>query len=165
MNVYYIDVDDQNDLQTNISKENNLRISIPVQYMHDNLTSSKSLLYDLNQLISYLQSSYSLQYINKIFNYTFDKCICKSCTFQVSKNIEICPICDSNVSVGDYLDNDTIITTNTKDLILATCSILIDIVESNHQYAYALVRPPGHHSCADAHGGFCIFNNVILMAN
>lgn len=28
--------------------------------------------------------------------------------------------------------------------------------------AYCLVRPPGHHACADTGMGFCIFNNVVL---
>jgi acetoin utilization deacetylase AcuC-like enzyme len=29
---------------------------------------------------------------------------------------------------------------------------------------YALVRPPGHHACADRGMGFCLFNNVVIGA-
>ncbi len=38
------------------------------------------------------------------------------------------------------------------------------IMDGEVQYAYALVRPPGHHSVSDSGMGFCIFNNVAVVA-
>ena len=37
-----------------------------------------------------------------------------------------------------------------------------DLVLSGEQHAYALVRPPGHHSPRAAFGGYCFFNNAAV---
>jgi len=38
------------------------------------------------------------------------------------------------------------------------------VMRGNVQNAYALLRPPGHHACADEGMGFCVFNNAAIAA-
>ena len=61
MNIYYSDCDDDaHELQSSISKENISRINIPVSHLKSlhELTSSKSISYNQNQLLNFLISSF-----------------------------------------------------------------------------------------------------------
>lgn len=66
------------------------------------------------------------------------------------------------------LDMDTLVSENTYEAALFAAGgnfEAIDcILEGNFKNAFALVRPPGHHSNSFKAAGFCIFNNVALDA-
>jgi acetoin utilization deacetylase AcuC-like enzyme len=34
-----------------------------------------------------------------------------------------------------------------------------------YDFAYALIRPPGHHASSDMYGGYCLLNNAAITAN
>ncbi len=64
-------------------------------------------------------------------------------------------------------DTDTLITLNTiKELeeVSKVLNFLIGNFES-YNYAYALIRPPGHHAYTNHHEGFCIVNNAYILAS
>jgi acetoin utilization deacetylase AcuC-like enzyme len=47
----------------------------------------------------------------------------------------------------------------------AQCALTAaDLVREGHRAAYALCRPPGHHSAADLYGGYCYLNNAAIAA-
>jgi acetoin utilization deacetylase AcuC-like enzyme len=47
----------------------------------------------------------------------------------------------------------------------AQCALTAaDLVREGHRTAYALCRPPGHHSAADLYGGYCYLNNAAIAA-
>ncbi|KAG8821161.1 hypothetical protein FRC17_009908 [Serendipita sp. 399] len=39
------------------------------------------------------------------------------------------------------------------------------LLEGSHPVAFALTRPPGHHSCRSLAGGYCYFNNAAIAAD
>ncbi len=39
------------------------------------------------------------------------------------------------------------------------------VVSMEYDFAYALIRPPGHHATEDMYGGYCLLNNAAITAN
>jgi acetoin utilization deacetylase AcuC-like enzyme len=73
-------------------------------------------------------------------------------------------ICESG---GGYLDEDTVVSTQTYDVALLAVSAWldgIDLVQASRQPALVIARPPGHHARAHTGMGFCIFGNAAIAA-
>lgn len=159
-----------------LSTENTQRIKIPVAYLKQffKLIDSKSLPYDTDIAEHFIKSVYSTEYLNKISlndKTQSQETLCDTCTFKNSIENLTCVMCGSSISSNykTYLDedNDTLFTTHTYDQIIESVKVLLDIIESynKYHYYYALIRPPGHHSCQDHHEGFCVINNAYLLAS
>lgn len=69
---------------------------------------------------------------------------------------------------GGWLDGDTIVSEKSYDIaLLATGGALIagdKIMSEEIRNAFCLIRPPGHHAREGAARGFCIFNNIAILA-
>ncbi len=67
----------------------------------------------------------------------------------------------------DFLDPDTYITPHTLDVVFTNLELLFGlcdrIIRSNGM-GFAYIRPPGHHAESNRAMGFCIINNVAVLA-
>ncbi|MFX1374973.1 MAG: histone deacetylase [Promethearchaeota archaeon] len=67
-----------------------------------------------------------------------------------------------------YLDADTAVSPKTFEASLfsvgGNLEAADEILNNNIENAFALVRPPGHHSNSNRFAGFCIFNNIAVTA-
>jgi acetoin utilization deacetylase AcuC-like enzyme len=83
---------------------------------------------------------------------------------------EIQEICDLSAKSRrlQYIDMDTIASPMTYEASLysvgGNLQAVDEIIDGNLKNAFALVRPPGHHSNSHRFSGFCIFNNIAVTA-
>ncbi|OLS14476.1 MAG: histone deacetylase superfamily protein [Promethearchaeota archaeon CR_4] len=66
----------------------------------------------------------------------------------------------------EYLDGDTVMCGDSYEIALLAAGGVLEgvdqILKGKIQNAFALVRPPGHHSNRDYSRGFCVFNNAAI---
>jgi acetoin utilization deacetylase AcuC-like enzyme len=69
---------------------------------------------------------------------------------------------------ASWRGGETYISRRSYDVALLAAGGLMTLVEAivrgEADNGFALVRPPGHHACADAGEGFCLFNNIAVAA-
>ena len=111
---------------------------------------------------------YSKNYIESLVSTELDKC--NKCFSKFTNGY--CSPCKKDLGENDKIthfgSHDNYWTWKTFQIICESIYVLKqtvdEMIEKNIPYGYALIRPPGHHSCRDSASGFCYFNNVILMA-
>ncbi len=72
-------------------------------------------------------------------------------------------ICD-RVSRWEFLDPDTYVVRDSYKVAVLSANSMIKAYETNEKHVFVLTRPPGHHARRDSQGGFCIFNNVVILS-
>jgi acetoin utilization deacetylase AcuC-like enzyme len=83
---------------------------------------------------------------------------------------EIQEICDLSAKTNrlQSIDMDTVASPKTYEASLfsvgGNLQAVDEILDKNIENAFAIVRPPGHHSNSNRFSGFCIFNNIAVAA-
>jgi len=74
-------------------------------------------------------------------------------------------LCESG---GGHIDLDTVVSRRSYDAALCAAGGCIEagdaVMDGKIENAFCAVRPPGHHSLVDRAMGFCIFNNIAILA-
>ncbi|WP_214044969.1 histone deacetylase [Methanomethylovorans sp.] len=69
---------------------------------------------------------------------------------------------------GGWLGNDTYLCEGSLEVLLQAVGSVLEagkaVATGEHDHAFALIRPPGHHAYADHYSGFCVFNNAAVLA-
>lgn len=69
---------------------------------------------------------------------------------------------------GGFLGDSTYMTPGSYDVAKTSAGAAIKagslVAEGKYPYAFVMTRPPGHHASRSKYGGFCLFNNVAILA-
>lgn len=63
-----------------------------------------------------------------------------------------------------FIDVDTYVNEHSYEVALYAIGGVLKALETKEKYAFALVRPPGHHAERNSSMGFCLFNNIAIGA-
>ncbi|UCH88652.1 MAG: histone deacetylase [Thermoplasmata archaeon] len=73
-----------------------------------------------------------------------------------------------NSKEGGFFGDSTYFTVNTSHVARRAAGAAIEagrrVVNGSCDFAFATVRPPGHHARRDGFGGYCIYNNSAILA-
>ena len=73
-----------------------------------------------------------------------------------------------SLSGGGFLGDSTYMTSNTFEVAGLAAGSAIQagelVLSGRYSAAMVMIRPPGHHAGVDKYRGFCIFNNVAILA-
>lgn len=69
---------------------------------------------------------------------------------------------------GGFLGDSTYMTARTYEVAKQAAGAAIKagslVADGKYSYAFVMTRPPGHHASVNKYGGFCLFNNVAILA-
>ncbi|MBN2111076.1 MAG: histone deacetylase [Methanosarcinaceae archaeon] len=69
---------------------------------------------------------------------------------------------------GGFLGDSTYMTAGSYEIAKLSAGAAIKagclVADGKYPYAFVMTRPPGHHASGSKYGGFCLFNNVAILA-
>ncbi len=138
--------------------ENNSRTNSIINYLIENLNNLNQNIFKANLINENNIKNIEDKIIYKLYKLTH--------TEEYIENILLL----SKKIKGLYnLDPDTYFNENTLNVINTNIKLLINLVEEliedKIKYGIGYIRPPGHHAEKDKAMGFCIINNVAVIAN
>jgi len=87
---------------------------------------------------------------------------------RIHKKFYIDRIKEKCLNGGGWLDSDTIVSPESYDVALLAVGGGLEaadkVVKGEINNAFCLIRPPGHHAGPGAARGFCLFNNIAIVA-
>lgn len=136
-----------------------------------------------NPILNYLTSKpFTRNWFQKIFGMKpkgFKVRNCNGCSMETTDNVcETCRTVYDRESFFKYAhnvdhnisDSDTTYITHTtlmaiKNATSLVCQMIDAMEKGLIHYAFAIIRPPGHHASHSKSEGFCIINNIAVCAN
>ncbi|MDW7733314.1 MAG: histone deacetylase [Methanolobus sp.] len=69
---------------------------------------------------------------------------------------------------GGFLGDSTYMTSRSYEIAKQAAGAAMKagslVADGKYPYAFVMTRPPGHHASGNKYGGFCLFNNVAILA-
>jgi len=140
--------------------ENHKRIINSVKHIK-NAFKDKITIYNSNQINNYLKNKHDLNELEDLA-----KDFLKN-SYNEEFLLDVKNKCNS-LQLDDIIDGDTYFSRLTYNEVIDCACIMFNIcnqiVDNKIFYAYALIRPPSHHSQLNYYNGFCIVNQTYQTA-